>query len=156
MKKKVGLQEEKNGSEASDEIKERDGLQEEWRQVGILKIPTKFYTMNHTFLDMKIIYLNPIDTEMNEVKLSSDEAAQFLSMLSIQVNFLDNIPAKILKHLNNDNVMTVTGLHGLASAQKLKINGRFRVIFIVDIRSYEEGFKVEDPQKQLLINDKKS
>lgn len=47
-------------------------------------------------------------------------------------------------------------LHGLASAQKAKINGRFRVICLEDLRSYEGGFNVGDPQKKLIMEDPKS
>lgn len=92
-KEKVGLQEEKNGSEASDEIKERDGIEEEWRQDGIRKSPTRFYTMNRSFPDMRTISLSPIETEMSAVKLSGDQAAQLLSALWIQANLPDNIPS---------------------------------------------------------------
>lgn len=67
------------------------------------------------------------------------------------------VGAEALEHYDHSgNVITSIGLHGLASAQKAKINGRFRVICLEDTRSYEGGFKVGDPQKQLIIEDPKS
>ena len=46
------------------------------------------------------------------------------------------------------SIRTERGLHGLASAQKEKINGRFRVICLEYLGSYEGGFNVGDPQKK--------
>eukprot|EP01018_Ginkgo_biloba_P022977 Gb_24289 [translate_table: standard] len=47
------------------------------------------------------------------------------------------------------------GIHGLASAQNRQINGRFRVICLEDIRSFQGEFKVDDPQKRLNIDEPK-
>lgn len=56
---------------------------------------------------------------------------------------------------HSGTIATETGIHGLASAQKARINGRFRVICLEDVRPYEGGFKVDDPQKQLIMEDPK-
>jgi len=45
------------------------------------------------------------------------------------------VGAEALEHYDHSgNIVTYRGLHGLASAQKAKINGRFRVICLEDIR----------------------
>eukprot|EP01018_Ginkgo_biloba_P025177 Gb_02906 [translate_table: standard] len=90
---KVGSQEEIMGSKASDELKDRDAIEEEWTQDAIRKSPTRFYSMNRSIPHMRTISSSPKDTEMNEMRLSADQVARFLSALWIQANLPDKMPA---------------------------------------------------------------
>ncbi|XP_057856005.2 protein SEMI-ROLLED LEAF 2 [Cryptomeria japonica] len=92
-KEKVGLQDEKNGSEASDETKERDGIEEEWRQDGFRKSPTRFYSINLSVPDMRTISSSSMVNDVGAMRLSGDQAIQLLSALWIQANLPDNMPA---------------------------------------------------------------
>ncbi|KAH9319043.1 hypothetical protein KI387_020812, partial [Taxus chinensis] len=92
-KEKVGLQEEKNGSEASHETKERDGIEEEWRQDGFRKSPTRFYSINLSVPDMRTISGSSMANETSAMRLSGDQANQIHSALWIQANLPDNMPA---------------------------------------------------------------
>ncbi|KAH9325961.1 hypothetical protein KI387_006139, partial [Taxus chinensis] len=48
-----------------------------------------------------------------------------------------------------------SGIHGIAITENRHIDGRFRVICLEDLRSYDGGCKSDDPQKCLIIEDPK-
>ncbi|KAJ7951315.1 protein DEFECTIVE IN MERISTEM SILENCING 3-like [Quillaja saponaria] len=60
--------------------------------------------------------------------------------------------AKTLERYDGEGMINCTaGLHGLGSSIGRRINGRFGVICLEDLRPYVGGFVADDPQKKLAL-----
>lgn len=90
-------------------------------------------------------------------KVESDDLSRMLSeflgletMLAIVCNTYEGI--KALEKYDSDGFINCnSGLHGISSSIGKRINGRFVVICLEDLRPFVGGFVADDPQKKLAL-----
>lgn len=90
-------------------------------------------------------------------KVESDDLSRILSeyvglatMLAIVCSTNEGVKA-LEKYDPKGTINSTGGLHGIGSSTGRKINGRFVVICLEDLRPFVGGFVENDPQKKLAI-----
>ncbi|OVA16780.1 hypothetical protein BVC80_1543g235 [Macleaya cordata] len=92
-REKDGAKVEKDGNDAYDESKEREPIEEEWKQGWIHKNSPNFYKINCSLIDKTTGSTSSLEAEPNIIKLSEDQTVQLLSAFWVQANLPDNMPS---------------------------------------------------------------
>ncbi|KDP23388.1 hypothetical protein JCGZ_23221 [Jatropha curcas] len=92
-KEKDGARE-KNKNNVLDDFKERDFVEEDWKQGRPRKNSPNFYKIS-SIIDRTSGTTNLADAEPYVMKLSEDQIAQLLSAFWLQANLPDNLPSNI-------------------------------------------------------------
>lgn len=93
-REKDGSKMEKHGNDANDGYKERDVVEEDWKQGRARKNSPNFYKIS-SIIDRTASTTSLSEAEPHIMKLNEDQIAQLLSAFWIQATLPDNMPSNI-------------------------------------------------------------
>ncbi|XP_021821280.1 uncharacterized protein LOC110762878 isoform X1 [Prunus avium] len=93
-REKDGSKAEKHGNNCSDDFKDRDAAEEDWKQGRARKNSPNFYKIS-SIIDKTAGSISLSEPEPYAMKFSEDQVAHLLSAFWIQANLSDNLPSNI-------------------------------------------------------------
>ncbi|KAG9457865.1 hypothetical protein H6P81_002373 [Aristolochia fimbriata] len=91
-KEKECISAEMHGHDVHDDQRERDGIEEEWKQGWTRRRSPNFYNTNYYF-DRRAGVTCLADEELTIMKFTEDQLVQLLSAFWVQANLPDNLPS---------------------------------------------------------------
>ncbi|KAF2315205.1 hypothetical protein GH714_038430 [Hevea brasiliensis] len=145
----------KNGGSRNEEETTEQILKQEITAAAML---CQIKTQHATLLSNLPLTKDVLGVVATLARVDNDNLNRLLSeylgletMLALVCRSFEGVKA-LEKYDGEGKINSSAGLHGLAYSIGRKINGRFLVICLEDLRPYIGGFIADDPQKKLVLS----